>query len=689
MATRLVLRPRGLALRTENCETVSRAVLAAVDQKLRPGESVILQVILGPRRRPVHIPDDTPDPRLSLLDALLGVRRSAPHDVRRQLRDRAGSAGFRTVIRLAAAGPDPERRRRFIGALLGAVATTRSSGVRMDLHRERSQRVDRADRPWFWPLDLTSAEVLALIGWPIGDGDLPGLPPAHPKRLRPSVKAETKQRVFATSAYPGDTRKVGISIADQMMHGVTFGPSGSGKTTALLHLILADIAAGRPVCVVDPKWQLVEDILARLPDDRVDDVVVLNAASPTPVGFNPLDVTGRDPDVVVDGLLAVLSAIFASGWGPRTEDIISAGLRTLARSSTPDQPATLIDLPRILTDHAYRRPRIAKIAGDPGLVSFWDWYESLGPRAQAQVIAAPLNKIRSLLLRPALVRMLSQTGGTFRLRDIWRDKKIILVPLNEGLIGPGTAALLGSLVIAALWQATQERATDFDAHRRPGTVYVDEAPRFLHLPVSLADALAVSRSLSIGWFLAAQFRSQFPPELRTAVDINARSKIVFATEHADARDFAQMSPDLTADDFMALPKHHAYINLVADGHPSGWAMVETLPPTPRRLDPREVAARSERAYAAPQAPNEDAMRADTTSTEHTHEEPPAVEADAAQADDNAAKRTTPTRKTARRSKAHAQAADGTPGAPTADEMVSSTSTVPIVAPGVGSKRRTR
>lgn len=692
LATRLVLRPRGLALRTDTVETTARAVLAAVDQKLRPGESVILQAIVGPRRRPVHVPDDAPDPRLSLLDALLGVRRPAPHDVRRQLRERAGSAGFRIVIRLAAAGPDPDRCHHFVGALLGALATTRSSGVRMELRRERPVRVDRADRPWFWPLDLTAAEVLALIGWPLGDGDLPGLPPAHPKRLRPSEKTATKQRLFATSAYPGDTRPVGIAIADQMMHGITFGPSGSGKTTALLHLILADIEAGRPVCVVDPKWQLVEDILARIPDNRLDDVVVLNAASSTPVGFNPLDVTGRDPDVVVDGLLAVLSAIFASGWGPRTEDIISAGLRTLARSSTPDQPATLIDLPRILTDQTYRRPRIAKVASDPGLASFWDWYESLGPRAQAQVIAAPLNKIRSLLLRPALVRMLSQTGGSFRLRDIWRDKKIVLVPLNEGLIGPGTAALLGSLVIADLWQATQERATDFDARRRPGTVYVDEAPRFLHLPVSLADALAVSRSLSVGWFLAAQFRSQFPPELRTAVDINARNKIVFATEHADARDFAQMSPDLGAEDFMALPKYHAYVNLVAGGHPSGWAMVETLPPTPRLLDPAEVAARSERTYAAPVKSEEDAAQASATGTEQTNEEPPAADAEAGQANDNpnanTAKRTRAPRKATTRTQTSQQAATEPASEPAAEEPVTSTASAPMATPGVGSKRRT-
>jgi hypothetical protein len=123
-----------------------------------------------------------------------------------------------------------------------------------------------------------------------------------------------------------------------------------------------------------------------------------------------------------------------------------------------------------------------------------------------------------------------------------------------------------------------------------GRVFIDEAPRFLNLPVSLADALAVSRSLSVCWILAAQFRSQFPPSLKAAVDMNARSKIVFATEYEDARDTAKLTRDLTPEDFMALPRYHAYANLVADGHPSGWALVRTLPPPPVTTDPAAARA---------------------------------------------------------------------------------------------------
>jgi hypothetical protein len=82
------------------------------------------------------------------------------------------------------------------------------------------------------------------------------------------------------------------------------------------------------------------------------------------------------------------------------------------------------------------------------------------PAGQAAALAAPFNKLRQLLLRPALVAMLGQANPRVNLRDVFREKKIILIPLNEGLIGEGTASLLGSLVIAELWQAAQERAGD-------------------------------------------------------------------------------------------------------------------------------------------------------------------------------------------------------------------------------------
>jgi hypothetical protein len=614
VAGHLTLTPSGLPLRIDCPEATTTAVLSALATRLHAGEHLVLQIVLGPRRAPRIVPADAADPTTTWFQSLLGATGSASPETRGRLRTRAGAGGFAATIRIGAASPDPGRRRRFVVGLLSALSTAQSPGVRIDLVHEHPHHLNQATQPWRWPLHLATSELLGLLGWPLGDHDLPGLAPVHPKRLRAGPGVHTGPRVFAESAAPGDHRQLGIAPKDMTFHGVAFGPIGSGKTNALLHLILADITAGRAVAVLDPKKQLIDDILARIPPQRIGDVVILDASEPHPVGFNPLDVTGRDPDVVVDGILAVFQAVFADGWGPRTADIFSAALRTLARASSKGAPATLIDLPRLLTDPVFRRSQVGAIGSDIGLAGFWAWYEAQSPAAQGAAIAPPLNKLRQLLLRPALIRMLEQRDPPFRLRDIWRDNKVVLIPLNEGLIGPGTAALLGSLVISDLWQATQERADEPGAEKRPGMVYVDEAPRFLHLPVSLADALAMSRSLSVCWFLAAQYRTQFPPALRTAVDMNARNKIIFATEFEDARDTARMSPDLTAEDFMSLPKFHAYANLVAGGHPSGWAMVKTLPPPPTTTDPAVVRRLSNERYGPTTSPDGDLVPEHSTPT---------------------------------------------------------------------------
>ncbi|MBB1152464.1 type IV secretory system conjugative DNA transfer family protein [Amycolatopsis sp. DR6-1] len=596
VARQLRLQSANLPLRTDTAEQTTLALLSALAVRLHAGESLVLQIVLGPRHAPRPVHRSTPDPDSTLLDALTIGTRPASSETRQRLEERVSQAGFRVTIRLGAASSDGDRRRRFVTGLLSAISTARSPGVQISLAPEKAAALNEARLPRRWPLHLAAAELVGLLGWPIGDGELPGLPPLHPKVLRAAPTVHIGPRVFATSAAPGDTRQIGISPQDQTYHGIAYGPSGSGKTSAIQHLILADIEAGRPVAVLDPKRQLIDDLMARIPKSRIDDVVELNAGDATPVGFNPLDVGQRDPDVVVDGILAVFAAVFSDGWGPRTQDIFSACLRTLARASTPAEPATLVDLTRLLTDPAFRHRQVGRIQGDLALAGFWAWYDGQSPQAQAGAIASPLNKLRQFLLRPALIRMLDQRSGRFRLRDLFRDNKIVLLPLNEGLIGPGTASLLGSLAVADIWQATQERASDPAVAKNPATVFIDEAPRFLHLPVSIADALAVSRSLGVGWFLAAQFRSQFPGPLRTAVDLNARSKLQFATEYEDARDTAKLAPDLTPEDVMALPQFHAYANLVAGGHPSGWALVKTLPPTPPTIDPALVRAASQANY---------------------------------------------------------------------------------------------
>jgi hypothetical protein len=189
-----------------------------------------------------------------------------------------------------------------------------------------------------------------------------------------------------------------------------------------------------------------------------------------------------------------------------------------------------------------------------------------------------MNKLRPLL-RPSLRAVLGQREPKFQLRQVFTERKVLLVPLRRGVIGPDAAALLGSLVVAELWQATQERAGIDPAKRHPVMVFIDEVQDYLHLPTDLADGLAQARGLGVGFTLAHQYLGQLPLAMRTAVLANARSRVVFQSSHEDAPVLAKGHPELDAEDFTALGQYEVYASLFAAGRVTPYASGRTLAPS--------------------------------------------------------------------------------------------------------------
>ena len=64
------------------------------------------------------------------------------------------------------------------------------------------------------------------------------------------------------------------------------GAMGVGKSVFLAGLIEQDIQQGRSVIVIDPHGSLVRHIVARMPEERLDDVYLLDLASENAVGLN-------------------------------------------------------------------------------------------------------------------------------------------------------------------------------------------------------------------------------------------------------------------------------------------------------------------------------------------------------------------------------------------------------------------
>ena len=599
-------RPVGTGLATERLAAVVRAVLAALAVTAED-EELVVQLQVGRRFAPEVLGRVEPQGWLELL-GLVPIP-SLSGERGRRMRAQVGRHRAAASLRLGVRAASPLRQRTLLQGLLGALRLVEGPGVRLRARTEHPAKLDSVRRPWRAGVEVGAGEIVAMVGWPVGEGALPATPSVHPRVLALPSARET-QRAFATGVADQAGERLGISIGDALYHTVLLGPTGAGKSTALAHLALADIAAGRGVLLIDPKTDLVADILARIPEQRRDDVVVIDPTSSRPVGINPLARTqaarsapsssgggvpgsGASPELVADTVLATFKGVFAESWGVRVEQVLSAALVTLAR--TPG--ATLVDLPLLLTNAAYRQRLIAASGADPlGTGQFWAAYEALSEAQRQQWVGPVLTRLQPFLIRPHLRATLGQAAPLFDLGEVFTRRRIVLVSLNKGVLGAESARLLGSLLVGQLWPLILARAAVEPSRRHVVSVFIDEVQDYLSLPGSLADALAQARSLGAAFHLAHQYRGQLPAALKAGIDANARNKIIFSLSAADAAELARQAIDLEAADFQLLPRFGVYARTMHHGRENPWCQATTLPPTPPTQDALALRAASQARY---------------------------------------------------------------------------------------------
>ena len=586
-----------LSLNTDNAIGVARAALAAFAQ-LKKKDELVLQIIIGPAYTPSSVPNKVPDPHASWLNIIAGNVPKASRESRNLIKEKMGHHGFACVIRIGANNL-AEIANAHIRDLLCALRTLESSGVRISAVSEKIENINQAHVPWHFPYRLSVRELANFFLLPIGEEDLPGVVNTHPKLLMPPKwlhqNTSDHDLLFAKSTAGGDTTKLnfGISARDSLEHTIVLGPTGSGKSNVLLSMIMANINAGRSLLVIDPKADLVNDILARIPESRENDVVVIDPSDVCPVGVNPLSLcNSRNQHLVADAILAVFKEIFADSWGVRSQDIISSALITLSKM----KGASLLMLPTLLTNDQFRKKALKNIDDKIGLEPFWHWYESTGVAERSQIISPVLNKMRQFLLRPGLRNVLGQAEPKFSLSDLFDKPRIVLVPLNKGIVGAESARLLGSLIVGLTWTLALNRAKDAPHSRQIVNIYIDELQDYLSLPTDLSDALAQARGLGVGLILAHQYRNQLSPSVRAGIDANARNKIIFGLNGSDAKEIAGMAPELEPIDFMLLPRYSIYTNLQVNGRGTGWMSGQTLPPTLMFRSAAEFKAQSMHRY---------------------------------------------------------------------------------------------
>jgi hypothetical protein len=492
------------------------------------------------------------------------------------------SPQWETVIRYAVAstaGDSPSLRGQLRGRAHSlASAFALYSGLNW-LARQRLRNAEVINTRRMGRGDLLSvSELAALAHLPLDDA-VPGLERAGARSVAPppGVLAAGPDVKPVGDTDAGVPRPAGLAVADARHHLHVLGATGSGKTTLMIRMVLADVEAGRGAVVIDPKGDMITDLLDRVPASAAGRVVLLDPDDDGPPPcLNVLD--GPAPELVTDHMTGIFRRIYADFWGPRTDDVFRSAVLTLLQAGPRlGTRPTLADVPALLADSALRGKYTARLHDDV-LAGFWSWYDGLSAAARAQAVGPLLNKLRAFLLRPFVRAAIAGGPSTIDMGSVLDDGGLMLVRLPKGVLGDDTVQLLGSFIVAATWRAISHRVRISPAARRDASVFLDECQNFLMLPHSLPDMLAEARAYRLSLVLAHQDLAQLPRDLREGVSANARSKIFFSSSPEDARDLERhTSPTLTAHDLSHLGLYQAAARLVVAGQQAPAFTIRTRP----------------------------------------------------------------------------------------------------------------
>jgi hypothetical protein len=575
-------RPLGI----DRAEATSRGLLAAL-QPLTGSEAIVYQVIWtsAGTPRPVHAASPKPEDRWWAGYLEGDVTRDA--EAVRALRLKDGEPLVRTIIRIGVRADSRKRALRLFGRVWPHLHTMNAPGVRVVRRWLPGGLVGDRMRKWSlpvllqWPLTLNALEAAGLSAIPTSGVHSQGLTTSGARQLPPSPSMPSHGTVVGHSNWPGLTnRPLALAVADRLRHALVLGPTGTGKSTLMVNMALQDIAAGYGTVVIDPKSDMITDISARIGEERVADVIVLDpSATSHPIGLNILR-TGQDEHArerAADNIVHVFAEVWKSSFGPRTADVLRNGILALTHTRAPDGSMfTIVELVELLTASAFRRYVLSQSGVPDSVRPFFQWFDAISEGERASVIGPSLNKLRALTTRSSLRLILGQPDG-IDIGEVFRSRKILLVPLSKGTVGTETANLLGALIVSALWETALTRMAIPQEARRAVFAYIDEASDVVRLPVALADMLSQARGLGLSMTMATQYLSQLPEGIKAALLGTARTSIVFQADYKDAHELEPRFAPLTADDLMGLSAFEMAMKPSVGGQTLGPVTASTPP----------------------------------------------------------------------------------------------------------------
>lgn len=358
--------------------------------------------------------------------------------------------------------------------------------------------------------------------------------------------------------YAGIKKEIRVPFKDRLRHFYILWQTGTGKSSAQILMAKQDMEMWNGFCVVDPHGELCEDILKFFPKERIDDLIYFDASNfDYPLGFNVLSArTEEERNIITGDLVEMFVQMYGNEiFGPRIQDYFRNAV--LALMEQPDG-GTLTEIVRMFVDPAFQKIKLKNVTNPVVRSRREKTYNAMWDREKSEMIPYFQAKFGPFTTDGIIRNIIGQPQSSFDVGDAMQQKKIILVNLSKGLLGPINSELIGRMIVTQIQVAAMRRAGMAESERVPFYLYIDECQNYVSK--SIESVLSEARKYKLWVVLAHQYIDQLKKDwLGWALDLskaifgNVGNRLVYKIWSWDAEQIEkEFAPDFSQTDLVNL-----------------------------------------------------------------------------------------------------------------------------------------
>lgn len=239
---------------------------------------------------------------------------------------------------------------------------------------------------------------------------------------------------IGTNVFRGKSTPITYLPPDRLRHMYMIGKTGVGKSTLFANMALQDILDFKGICFIDPHGESIDWLLSRIPQSRLEDVILFNPSDGEfPIGLNLLE--SKD---TTEGefLVSELIEIFYKLFDPDHNGIIGPQfehwLRNAALTIMADpQGGSLLEIPKLFIDKRFEMHKRSFLR-DPMVQEFWGMQMARTAEFhRSEMLNYFSSKFGHFLNNTLMRNIIGQTHSGINLDEIIAGEKILLVDLSK------------------------------------------------------------------------------------------------------------------------------------------------------------------------------------------------------------------------------------------------------------------